>query len=101
MIPCYTRVISERFRDQFGIIKRYRHGLFTLHGREHALESETGKLKRSWTETTKKAQDRVVGVEWYWRLPLSLEEVTRSLAIAKRLCNCCIILKSGSYTKAI
>ena len=30
MIPCYTRVISERFRDQLGIIKRYRNGLFTL-----------------------------------------------------------------------
>ena len=27
--------------------------------------------------------------------------VTRSLAIAKRPCDCCIILKSGSYTKAI
>ena len=26
---------------------------------------------------------------------------TRSLAIAKRPCDCCIILKSGSYTKAI
>jgi len=26
---CYTRVISERFSDQFGIIKRYRNGLFT------------------------------------------------------------------------
>ena len=26
---------------------------------------------------------------------------TRSLAIAKRACDCCIILKSGSYTKAI
>ena len=30
MIPCYTRVISERFRDQLSIIKRYRNGLFTL-----------------------------------------------------------------------
>ena len=30
MIPCNTRVISERFRDQVGIIKRYRNGLFTL-----------------------------------------------------------------------
>ena len=29
-----------------------------------------------------------------------LTELTRSLAIAKRPCNCCIILKSGSYTKA-
>ena len=27
--------------------------------------------------------------------------LTRSLAIAKRACDCCIILKSGSYTKAI
>ena len=27
--------------------------------------------------------------------------VTRSLAIAKRPCDCCIILKSGSYIKAI
>jgi len=27
--------------------------------------------------------------------------ITRSLAIAKRACDCCIILKSGSYTKAI
>ena len=27
--------------------------------------------------------------------------LTRSLAIAKRPCDCCIILKSGSYTKAI
>ena len=26
---------------------------------------------------------------------------TRSLAIAKRPCDCCIILKTGSYTKAI
>ena len=26
---------------------------------------------------------------------------TRSLAIAKRPCDCCIILKSGYYTKAI
>ena len=26
---------------------------------------------------------------------------TKSLAIAKRPCDCCIILKSGSYTKAI
>ena len=30
MILCYTRVIYERFRDQLGIIKRYRNGLFTL-----------------------------------------------------------------------
>ena len=29
------------------------------------------------------------------------EITTRSLAIAKRPCDCCIILKSGSYTKAI
>ena len=29
------------------------------------------------------------------------EALTRSLAIAKRACDCCIILKSGSYTKAI
>ena len=27
-------------------------------------------------------------------------EITRSLAIANRPCDCCIILKSGSYTKA-
>ena len=30
MIPCNTRVISECFRDQLGIIKHYRNGLFTL-----------------------------------------------------------------------
>ena len=30
VIPCYTQVISERFRDQLGIIKRYRNGLLTL-----------------------------------------------------------------------
>jgi len=27
--------------------------------------------------------------------------VTSSLAVAKKACDCCIILKSGSYTKAI
>ena len=27
--------------------------------------------------------------------------ITRTVAIAKRPCDCCIILKSGSYTKAI
>jgi len=26
---------------------------------------------------------------------------TRSLVIAKKLCDCCIILKPGSYTQAI
>ena len=29
VIPCNTQVISERFRDQFGIIKSYSNGLFT------------------------------------------------------------------------
>jgi len=32
---------------------------------------------------------------------LTMQVFTRSLAIAKRPCDCCIILKSGSYTKAI
>ena len=32
---------------------------------------------------------------------ISSKYLTRSLAIAKRACDCCIILKSGSYTKAI
>ena len=31
----------------------------------------------------------------------SVSAKTRSLAIAKRPCDCCIILISGSYTKAI
>ena len=31
----------------------------------------------------------------------SVTTYTRSLAIAKRPCDCCIILKSGSYTKVI
>ena len=30
VIPCNTWVISERFRDQLGTIKRYKYGLFTL-----------------------------------------------------------------------
>jgi len=31
----------------------------------------------------------------------TMQTQTRSLAVAKTPCNCCIILKSGSYTKAI
>jgi len=27
--PCYTRAISQRFRDRLGIIERYTNGLFT------------------------------------------------------------------------
>ena len=30
VIPCNTRATSEHFRDQLGIIKRYRNGLFTF-----------------------------------------------------------------------
>ena len=42
---------------------------------------------------------------WSWNSILGLKfhsrRQTRSLAIAKRPCDCCIILKSGSYTKAM
>ena len=34
-------------------------------------------------------------------LSRAVKQITRSLASAKRPCDCCIILKSGSYTKAI
>ena len=46
----------------------------------------------------------------YWRMSArftdninsaTCSEITRSLAIATRPCDCCIILKSGSYTKAM
>ena len=40
---------------------------------------------------------------WYMTMEPMLDEVREktSLAIAKRPCDCFIILKSGSYTKAI
>ena len=60
--------------------------------------------KRLWTQT------HIANVLSLWKMLLwcfayivtyTMCVKTRSLAIANRPCDCCIILKSGSYTKAI